>query len=136
VLLIAGHWLDRDDFAGQFVTVAASPGNGTEMAVIDWPAAAAALGRSLPCSHGRARQHALHRVGCRGEVDGRDLTAPERLPLHPDRDLQEILPLQPPPVADQQLSGRLRRQPALRPRPDRLGEVIEARSKAGSPLCP
>jgi len=54
-LLIAGHWLDRDDFAGQFVTVAASPGNGTEMAVIDWPAAAGALGRSLPCSGGERR---------------------------------------------------------------------------------
>ena len=49
-------------------------------------------------------------------------------------DLQEILPQQPRPVRDQQLSGRLRGQPALRPRPDRLGEVIEARSKAGSPL--
>jgi hypothetical protein len=51
-LLIAGRWLDRDDFAGRFVTVAASPGNGTEMAVIDWPAAAGALGRTLPCSGG------------------------------------------------------------------------------------
>jgi hypothetical protein len=36
-------------------------------------------------------------------------------------------------VRDQQLSGRLGGQPALRPRPDRLGEVIEARSKAGNP---
>jgi hypothetical protein len=54
-LLIAGRWLDRDDFAGRFVTVAASPGSGTEVAVIDWPAAAAALGRSLPCSGGERR---------------------------------------------------------------------------------
>ena len=54
-LLIAGCRLGRDDFAGQFVTVAASPGSGTEMAVIDWPAAAGALGRSLPCSSGERR---------------------------------------------------------------------------------
>ena len=54
-LLIAGRWLDRDDFAGRFVTVAASPGSGTEMAVIDWPAAAAALGAGLPCSGGERR---------------------------------------------------------------------------------
>jgi hypothetical protein len=81
----------------------------------------------------RARQHPLHRLRCRGEVDRRDLPAPERLPPGLDRDLQEILPQQPRPVRDQQLSRRLRGQPALRPRPDRLGEVIEARSKAGSP---
>ena len=54
-LLIADRWLDRDDFAGQFVTVAASPGSGPDVAVIDWPAAAAALGRSLPCSGGERR---------------------------------------------------------------------------------
>jgi hypothetical protein len=54
-LLIAGRWLDRDDFTGRFVTVAASPGSGTEMAVIDWPAAAGALGLSLPCSGGERR---------------------------------------------------------------------------------
>ncbi len=85
---------------------------------------------SLPVAAG---QHSLHGVRRRGEIDDRDLAAPERLPLHLDRDLQEILPLQPRPVGDQQLSGRLGGQPALRPRPDRLGEVIEARSKAGSP---
>jgi len=56
-LLIAGRWLDRDDFAGRFVTVAAGPGSGTQMAVIDWPAAAAAaaLGAGLPCSGGERR---------------------------------------------------------------------------------
>jgi hypothetical protein len=54
-LLIAGHWPDRDDFAGRFITMAASPGSGTRMAVVDWPAAAAALGRSLPCSGGERR---------------------------------------------------------------------------------
>ena len=36
-------------------------------------------------------------------------------------------------VRDQQLSRCFGGQPALRPRPDRRGEVIEARSKAGSP---
>jgi hypothetical protein len=35
-------------------------------------------------------------------------------------------------VPDQQLSGRLRRQPALRPRADRVREVLEARSKTSS----
>jgi hypothetical protein len=39
-------------------------------------------------------------------------------------------------MRDQQLSGRLGGQPALRPRPDRRREVIEARSKAGSPSGP
>ncbi len=81
----------------------------------------------------RARQHALHGVRGRGEADRRDCPVPERLPPDLDRDLQEVLPLQPGPVRDQQLGGRLGGQPALRPRPDRVGEVIEARSKAGSP---
>ena len=81
----------------------------------------------------RACQHALHGGRRRGEVDSRDLPVPERLPPDLDRDLQEILPLQPGPVRDQQLSGRLGGQPAFRPRPDRLREVIEARSKAGIP---
>jgi hypothetical protein len=54
-LLIAGRWLDRGDFAGRFVTVAASPRGGAGMAVIDWPAAAAALGAGLPCSGGERR---------------------------------------------------------------------------------
>ncbi len=54
-LLIAGRWPDRDDFASRFATVAASPCSGTRMAVIDWPAAAGALGRSLPCSGGERR---------------------------------------------------------------------------------
>jgi len=44
-LLIAGRWADRDDFASRFITMTASPGSGTRMAVVDWPAAAAALGR-------------------------------------------------------------------------------------------
>jgi hypothetical protein len=54
-LLIAGRWLERDDFAGRFITMAASPGSGTRVAVIDWPAAAGALGRSLPCPAGERR---------------------------------------------------------------------------------
>ena len=82
----------------------------------------------------RARQHPLHRIRCRGEIDRSDFPASERLPPDLDRDLQEIFAQQPALVRDQQFSGRLRGQPALRPRPDRLSEVIEARSKAGSPL--
>jgi hypothetical protein len=54
-LLIAGRWLERDDFAGRFVTVGPGLRGGTEMAVIDWLAAAGALGRSLPCSGGERR---------------------------------------------------------------------------------
>jgi hypothetical protein len=54
-LLIAGRWLERDDFAGRFVTVAASPCSGTQVALVDWVAAAAALGRSLSCSGGERR---------------------------------------------------------------------------------
>ena len=54
-LLVAGRWMDRGDFTGRFVTVAAGPGSGTQVAVIDWPAAAGALGRSLPCSGGERR---------------------------------------------------------------------------------
>ena len=79
----------------------------------------------------RARQHPLHRVRCGGEIDSRDHLVPERLPSDLDRDLQEVLPQQPRAVRDQQLSGRLGGQPALRPRADRLGEVLEAGSKAG-----
>ena len=54
-LLIAGAWPDRDDFAGRFVTVTAGPGTGLAVAVVDWPAAAGALGSSLACSGGEQR---------------------------------------------------------------------------------
>jgi hypothetical protein len=54
-LLIAGFWLDRDDFAGRFVTVTVSPGSGRAVAVVDWPAVTAALGAGLPCSGGERR---------------------------------------------------------------------------------
>ena len=54
-LLIAGSWLDREDFAGRFVTVAASPGSGMAVAVTGWPAVAAAPGSGLPCSGGERR---------------------------------------------------------------------------------
>jgi hypothetical protein len=62
--------------------------------------------QDLPLPVG-ARQHALHGVRCRSEIDRSDFPAPERLPPDLDRDLQEILPQQPGPVRDQQLSGRL-----------------------------
>lgn len=45
-LLIAGAWTERDDFAG-FVTVAASPGSGLAVAVVDWEAAVAPGGLCL-----------------------------------------------------------------------------------------
>jgi hypothetical protein len=54
-LLIAGRWLERDGFASRFVTVAASPGSGTQMAPAGWPAAAGALGAGLPCPGGERR---------------------------------------------------------------------------------
>jgi hypothetical protein len=54
-LLIAGRWPDRDDFAGRFITMAASPGSGIQVAAAGWPAAAAALGTGLPCSGGERR---------------------------------------------------------------------------------
>ena len=54
-LLIAGRWPDRDDFAGRFITMAASPGSGIQVAVVGWPAAAAALGTGLCCSGGERR---------------------------------------------------------------------------------
>ena len=66
-LLIAGRWPDRDDFASRFITMAASPGSGIQVAVVDWPAAAAALGRSLPCSGGEAPAAAGHRQPGRGD---------------------------------------------------------------------
>jgi 8-oxo-dGTP diphosphatase len=47
-LLIAhGVFLDRADFTSRFIS---TPGDGHELAVIDWPAAIAALDDSLPCS--------------------------------------------------------------------------------------
>ncbi|MGH3408870.1 MAG: hypothetical protein ACRDRJ_41205, partial [Streptosporangiaceae bacterium] len=48
VELLIGHavFLDREDFAGRFVT---TPG-GDGLAVIDWRAAITALDDSLPCS--------------------------------------------------------------------------------------
>ena len=54
-LLIAQAWLHRDDFADRFVTVCPGPGSGKPVAVVDWPAAVAALGTSLPCSGGEQR---------------------------------------------------------------------------------
>jgi hypothetical protein len=49
VELLIGHavFLDRADFTGRFISI---PGDGAGLAVIDWPAAIAALDDSLPCS--------------------------------------------------------------------------------------
>jgi hypothetical protein len=54
-LLIAQSWLCRPDFTSRFVTVHPSISDGQPMAVIDWDAAVAALGASLPCSGGEQR---------------------------------------------------------------------------------
>ena len=54
-LIIAQDWLHRDDFTSRFITVHPGIGSGHPTAVIDWPAAIAALGSSLPCSGGEQR---------------------------------------------------------------------------------
>src|SRR5260370_9280839 len=54
-LLIVKSWLHRDDFTSRFVTVHPGIGSGQLMTVIDWPAAVAALGTSLPSSGGAQR---------------------------------------------------------------------------------
>jgi hypothetical protein len=54
-LIIAQDWLHRDDFTSRFITVHPGTGSGHPTAVIDWPAAIAALGSSLPCSGGEQR---------------------------------------------------------------------------------
>ena len=51
VELLIGHatFLHRADFTSRFISI---PGDGAGLAVIDWPAAIAALDDSLPCSGG------------------------------------------------------------------------------------
>jgi len=83
----------------------------------------------------RARQRAsLQRARRRCEVDRRHLPAAEYLLARLHRDCKEILAGKPRTVPDQQLNSRLQAQQAFRPRPQRRREVIEARSKSGSPL--
>ncbi len=49
VELLIAHavFLHRTDFTSRFIS---TPGDSTELSVIDWPAAIAALDHSLPCS--------------------------------------------------------------------------------------
>ncbi len=54
-LLIAQSWLRRPDFASQFITVHPGIPDGQPMAVVDWAAAVAALGTSMPSSGGEQR---------------------------------------------------------------------------------
>ena len=54
-LLIAQSWLRHPDFTSQFITVHPSISDGQPMAVIDWAAAVAALGTSMPSSGGEQR---------------------------------------------------------------------------------
>lgn len=57
LLICHASWLYRDDFCDGYVDVGTSITDGiTTMAVIDWPAAIAALdGGGLPCSGGEQR---------------------------------------------------------------------------------
>ena len=55
-LLIAGRWPDRDDFAGRFITMAASPGSGIQVAV--------AAGRPRPPPWGRVSPARAGNAGC------------------------------------------------------------------------
>jgi len=54
VELLIGHavFLHRADFTSRFISI---PGDDAGLAVIDWPAAIAALDNSLPCSGGENR---------------------------------------------------------------------------------
>jgi hypothetical protein len=55
VELLIGHarWLQRDDFVAAFIEVVQLFGDGTPMAFVDWPRAAARLKRGrLACSGG------------------------------------------------------------------------------------
>ena len=72
-LLIAQSWLCRPDFTSRFITVHRSIGDGQPMAVIDWAAAVAALGTSLPSSGGEQRMLKItSSLGCGIPVDLRD----------------------------------------------------------------
>ncbi|HUZ26489.1 MAG TPA: hypothetical protein VMV07_22265 [Streptosporangiaceae bacterium] len=54
-LLIAQSWLRRPGFASQFITIHPGIPDGQPMAVVDWAAAVAALGTSMPSSGGEQR---------------------------------------------------------------------------------
>lgn len=78
--------------------------------------------RQVPVLHGRPHRRPVDR--------GHRLAAEAAAAL----DIaQEIVPDQPPAVADQQLDSRLVGQQALRPRAKRARQVIEARSVSGAP---
>jgi hypothetical protein len=82
---------------------------------------------------GAAAPSPLQGAGGRREIHRRHLLAAEHLPADLHRDPPEVLPQQSGPVPDQQLSGRLRRKPALRPRAHRRGTIFEAGSVSGHP---
>ncbi|HEX2746262.1 MAG TPA: hypothetical protein VHN16_17940 [Streptosporangiaceae bacterium] len=71
----------------------------------------------------------VHEISARLRAEG----TPLNLPADLHRDPPEVLPQQPGPVADQQLSSRLRRKPALRPRAHRSGTIFEVGSVSGHP---
>jgi hypothetical protein len=58
VELLIGHerWLHRDDFVAAFVEVVPALGDGTPLAFVDWPRAAAQLKRGrVACSSGEGQ---------------------------------------------------------------------------------
>ncbi len=58
VELLIGHerWLHRDDFIAAFVEVVPALGDGTPLAFVDWPRAAARLKRGrVACSSGEGQ---------------------------------------------------------------------------------
>ena len=72
-LLITQSWLCRPDLTSRFVTIHSSISDGQLMAVVDWDAAVAALGTSLPSSGGEQRMLKLtSSIGGGIPVDLRD----------------------------------------------------------------
>jgi hypothetical protein len=81
-----------------------------------------------------ARQNPrFQRAGRRLEVDRRQHGAASDFLAEFHSYFQEILTVKPRAVADQQINRSLRGEKAFRPCSQRCREVIEARSKAGSP---
>ena len=86
VELLIGHavFLDRADFASRFIT---TPGDGDDLAVIDWPAAIAALDDSLPCSGSENRMLRL----AASLADGTPVNLRDTLTGLDDRNIQLVI---------------------------------------------
>jgi hypothetical protein len=86
-LLIAQSWLCRPDFTSRFITVHPGITDGLPMAVIDWAAAVAALGTSLPSSGGERRMLKL----TASLADGIPVDLQDTLTGIDDRNLQLLI---------------------------------------------